>query len=143
VRRDVLPVRAPIAPLPPEQDAACALPHRQRQRSASAASACPPRPPSTPSSPQPPTGGSPPSLTTRSAAGAAVLATTPAGAKLDQSSALLVKAVNAALGLDLVNIIDVRLFLASDEGNMLLDTWLAAHLNDGEDNGTTPTERTA
>lgn len=63
---------------------------------------------------------------------------------------LLVRTLNAALGLDLADISDAREFLRSDEGNALLDAWLAAHPDDeipetaplvGQDE-TAPTGRT-
>jgi hypothetical protein len=46
---------------------------------------------------------------------------------------LLVRALNAALGLDLVDFNEARVFLRSPEGNALLEGWLAAHRDDGED----------
>jgi hypothetical protein len=45
---------------------------------------------------------------------------------------LLVKALNKSLGLELADLDDARAFLASDEGNGLLEAWLAAHHGDDE-----------
>lgn len=46
---------------------------------------------------------------------------------------MLVRVLNAALGLDLADFNEARVFLRSDEGNTLLDDWLAAHLDDPGD----------
>jgi hypothetical protein len=45
---------------------------------------------------------------------------------------LLVKALNAALGLELADFSEARTFLLSDEGSDLLDAWLACHPDDDQ-----------
>ena len=47
---------------------------------------------------------------------------------------VLVKVLNAALGLDLADFSEARAFLLSDEGSKMLDDWLAAHPDDEEPN---------
>ena len=47
---------------------------------------------------------------------------------------LLVKVLNAALGLDLADFAEARAFLLSDEGAEMLDAWLASHPDDSEEN---------
>lgn len=46
---------------------------------------------------------------------------------------LLVRVLNAALGLDLADFTEAKVFMRSPEGDALLEGWLAAHLNDTED----------
>jgi hypothetical protein len=46
---------------------------------------------------------------------------------------LLVRILNAALGLDLASFTEAKVFLRSPEGDALLEAWLAAHLDDSED----------
>jgi hypothetical protein len=46
---------------------------------------------------------------------------------------LLVRALNKALGLDLADFTEARVFLRSPEGDALLEAWLAAHRNDSSD----------
>jgi len=46
---------------------------------------------------------------------------------------VLVKVLNAALGLELADFADARKFLLSDEGSKMLDDWLAAHPDDTDD----------
>jgi hypothetical protein len=45
---------------------------------------------------------------------------------------MLVKVLNAALGLDLASFKEASEFLRSAEGDALLEAWLAAHLDDSE-----------
>jgi hypothetical protein len=46
---------------------------------------------------------------------------------------LLVKVLNAALGLDLADFAEAREFLLSPEGSEMLDAWLASHPDDSDD----------
>jgi hypothetical protein len=46
---------------------------------------------------------------------------------------LLVQVLNAALGIDLADFTEARVFLRSPEGDALLEGWLAAHHADSED----------
>lgn len=59
---------------------------------------------------------------------------------------LIVKVLNAALGLDLASFAEARELLLSDEGDALLEAWLAVHCDDDETPRTapltTPAERT-
>ena len=45
---------------------------------------------------------------------------------------LLVRVLNNALGLDLADFTEARVFLRSPEGDALLEAWLAAHRDDDE-----------
>lgn len=51
------------------------------------------------------------------------------------SGHLLVKALNAALGLELADFTEARAFLRSPEGDALLEEWLDAHRDDPEESG--------
>lgn len=46
---------------------------------------------------------------------------------------LLVRALNAALGIDLADLAEARIFLRSPEGADLLDAWLAGRADDDND----------
>ena len=47
---------------------------------------------------------------------------------------LLVRVLNAALGLELADFTEARVFLRSPEGDALLEAWLASHPDDDEPN---------
>ena len=53
---------------------------------------------------------------------------------------LLVKALNGALGLDLADFTEARVFLRSPEGADMLDAWLATRPADHDQNDTTTEE---
>lgn len=55
---------------------------------------------------------------------------------------ILARVLSAALGLDLADFNEARVFLRSPEGDALLEEWLAAHRNEPGDPDTTTTERT-
>ena len=46
---------------------------------------------------------------------------------------LLVKVLNAALGLELADFAEARAFLLSDEGSEMVDDWLASQPDDTDD----------
>lgn len=52
---------------------------------------------------------------------------------------LLVRALNAALGVDLADFAEAKVFLRSPEGAAMLDAWLAGHADDDEDTESTAT----